>query len=171
MLDADIGADGLKTGYTEASGYAIVGSAVQDGRRLFLGMSGMESSRERAREAVGLLRWGFRAFEPRELVPEGTALGEIKVYGGEVGTVPVSARGPVVLFLPIAGRADLKAEIAYTGPLQAPVRKGDEVAVLRVSKDGQVSQETPLVATEDVGIGPLHRRAMDAALEALQFWN
>ncbi|HEU4987232.1 MAG TPA: D-alanyl-D-alanine carboxypeptidase family protein, partial [Rhizobiaceae bacterium] len=51
LLRMDIGADGMKTGYTEESGYAIVGSVNRNGRRLFAAMSGMESAEERAEEA------------------------------------------------------------------------------------------------------------------------
>ena len=171
LLDAGLGADGLKTGYTEESGYAIVGSAEDEGRRLFLAMSGMESSRDRAREATSLLRWGTRAFEPRELVAANTTLGEVKVFGGAKPTVPVAAPTPVVVFLPIAGASELTAEIAYTGPVPAPIAAGDPIAVLRVKRGDDITQETPLVAAEDVARGPLHRRALDAALEAAQFWN
>ena len=171
LLGADIGADGLKTGYTEESGYALVGSAVQDGRRLFLGMSGLESSRDRSREAVALMRWGFKAFEPRELVDAGTPLGAVQVYGGSAATVDVAAETPVVVFLPISGRDELTAEIAYQGPVRAPIARGDEIAVLRVRRGDQVTQETPLVATEDVAVGPIYMRAWDAAREAVMFWN
>ncbi|MEL6435169.1 MAG: D-alanyl-D-alanine carboxypeptidase family protein, partial [Pseudomonadota bacterium] len=62
LLSMEIGADGMKTGFTEESGYAIVGSAENDGRRLIVAMSGMADQRERAQEARKLLEWGRRAF-------------------------------------------------------------------------------------------------------------
>src|SRR5690606_4068211 len=82
LLAMDIGADGLKTGYRQESGYAIVGSVERDGRRLFVAMSGMESENERAEEARKLLDWGIRAFEKVELFGDGEVVGEAKVYGG-----------------------------------------------------------------------------------------
>ena len=171
LLASGLEADGLKTGYTEESGYAIVGSAVEDGRRLFVALSGMESARDRATQSVALLRWGMRAFEPRELVEAGRSLGEVKLFGGASATVPVEADGPVVVFLPVAGADDLRAEIVYTGPVPAPVAKGDAIARLRVTRDGELTQETPLFAAADVPRGALHQRALDAALEWVQFWN
>ncbi|MEK9848811.1 MAG: D-alanyl-D-alanine carboxypeptidase family protein, partial [Rhodospirillaceae bacterium] len=45
------GADGLKTGHTEASGYGLTASAQREGRRLLLVVNGLNSSRERASEA------------------------------------------------------------------------------------------------------------------------
>src|SRR5690606_16977908 len=76
LLTMDIGADGLKTGYTEESGYSIVGSVNRDGKRLFAALSGMSSERERAEEARKMLEWGMRAFRKTELFAEGEVVGE-----------------------------------------------------------------------------------------------
>ncbi len=61
----DIGADGLKTGNIDESGFGLVGSAVQNGQRLIVVVNGLKTVRDRASEARKLLEWGFRAFEPR----------------------------------------------------------------------------------------------------------
>ena len=71
LLGLDIGVDGMKTGYTEASGYAIVSSIQRDGRRLFLAMSGLESQNARREEARKILEWGIRAFERKPLFKDG----------------------------------------------------------------------------------------------------
>ena len=71
LLDMNIGADGLKTGFTEESGYGLVGSAVRDGQRLILVINGTKSEKERAEEARKLLDWGFRAFERVSLFAKG----------------------------------------------------------------------------------------------------
>ena len=77
-----IGADGLGTGYAEGSGFAIVASAERDGRRLFLGMNGLATDKERTDEARRVLDWGFGAFEMRELFKAGEVISEASVYGG-----------------------------------------------------------------------------------------
>jgi D-alanyl-D-alanine carboxypeptidase (penicillin-binding protein 5/6) len=46
------GADGFKTGYTEAAGYGIVGSAERGDRRLIIVLNGLDSSRSRAQESL-----------------------------------------------------------------------------------------------------------------------
>jgi D-alanyl-D-alanine carboxypeptidase len=52
LLGMNIGADGLKTGsIDEKSGYAIIGSAVQGGKRLILALYGARKASERAEEA------------------------------------------------------------------------------------------------------------------------
>jgi D-alanyl-D-alanine carboxypeptidase (penicillin-binding protein 5/6) len=59
LLAMNIGADGVKTGHLARSGYGLVGSAVQHGRRLILVLNGARTEEERAREARRLLEWGF----------------------------------------------------------------------------------------------------------------
>jgi D-alanyl-D-alanine carboxypeptidase (penicillin-binding protein 5/6) len=61
LLAVNIGADGVKTGHLAQSGFGLVGSAVQNGRRLILVLNGARTEEERAREARRLLEWGFAA--------------------------------------------------------------------------------------------------------------
>ncbi|MGE0847523.1 MAG: D-alanyl-D-alanine carboxypeptidase family protein [Flavobacteriaceae bacterium] len=165
LLSMNIGADGMKTGYTAESGYGLVGSAVQDGRRLIVVVNGLESARERATEAQKLLLWGFRAFEEITLFGDGETVGEVGVYGGEKSTVALTGEGPLKLLIPKGVKRGLKARIVYTGPLAAPVEKGDRVGVLRIYNDDDPISDAPLYARESVGVGPIHKRALDAALE------
>lgn len=60
LLSMNIGADGLKTGHLAASGYGLVGSAAQGGRRLILVLYGTRSEAERASEGRELMEFGFR---------------------------------------------------------------------------------------------------------------
>ncbi len=167
ILGKVAGADGLKTGYTEASGYGMVGSAEQNGRRIIMVLNGIASKRERSGEAVKLMRWSFRAFKPIDLFAEGEVVGKASLYGGEKSGVELKAQGPLRIFVPIGFQDRLKAHIVFTGPVMAPVEAGDKLAKLQVMIDGKVSQETPLFAAEDVGEGTLTQRAMDAAQELI----
>jgi D-alanyl-D-alanine carboxypeptidase (penicillin-binding protein 5/6) len=170
LLAMDIGADGLKTGFTDESGYAIVGSVARDGRRIFAAMSGMESERERAEEARKLLDWGMKAFEKSELFADGQVVGEAQVYGGEKSGVALKAKGPVAILVPITNRDKMIARIVYEGPVAAPVVEGTPIGALKVWIGDTLSQETPLYAAENVGVGALHQRAIDAITELLTGW-
>ena len=170
LLRENLGADGLKTGYTEASGYALVASAVRDGDRLFLAMSGLDSIRERAEEARSIMGWGTRAFERRRLFEADEIVGNARVYGGTSRQIPLVAAGAVDIFLPLTDRNDIRASIVYDGPIQAPIEIGQPIGVLRVRQGDRVTQETPLYAAEAVATGALHLRALDAAQEALFSW-
>ncbi|WP_457936954.1 D-alanyl-D-alanine carboxypeptidase family protein [Mesorhizobium sp. 10J20-29] len=170
LLAMDIGADGMKTGYTEASGYAIVGSINRGGNRLFLAMSGMSGEQERADEARKMLEWGLRAFERTKLFGEDEIIGEAQVFGGEKSGVALKAAGPISIFIPLTNTNRLVARIIYRGPLTAPVEEGTPVGVLRVWIGDAMSQETPLYAAETVKLGTLQQRALDAMGELLVGW-
>ena len=94
LLPMEIGADGLKTGFTNDAGYGLVGSAVQNGLRLIVVVNGLKTAKERAEEGKKLLEWGFKTFERRLLFAEGQTLGSAKVYGGADGSVPLVATAP-----------------------------------------------------------------------------
>ena len=170
LLSMDIGADGMKTGYTEASGYAIVGSAVRDGQRLITVLSGMTSKKQRAEEARKILDWGFRAFERLNLFDQREIVGSISVYGGEVSSVEVTGEDPIEIYLPVGNRDRLRARISYQYPLMPPIKKGDRVATLKIWIGDVLSQETPLYAVDDVEKGDITRRATDALKELLTSW-
>ena len=160
------GADGLKTGYTEASGYGLTGSVkLDDGRRIILVLNGMASKAERSAEAVKIARWASRAFQAINLFAEGEVIGEATLFGGERSGVPLVAKGPLTIFVPVGFRDRLRAEIVFDGPIPAPVEAGARLAKLQVLLNGEVTQETPLYASQDVDKGTVTQRAMDAAQE------
>ncbi|GJD96945.1 D-alanyl-D-alanine carboxypeptidase family protein [Methylobacterium iners] len=165
LLTLDIGADGLKTGYLEESGYALAGSAVQNGQRLVMVISGLKTARDRAAESRKIVEWGFRAFEPRQIFAAGETVAEASVYGGERGGVPLVARKPVRLLLPKGSGDRVTARVVYTGPLTAPVEQGREIARLRVMRGETQALDQPLYAAETVAAGTIPQRALDAALE------
>ncbi len=170
LLAMDIGADGLAVGSSEQSGFGIVGSASQRGKRVIAAMSGLPSDKERAEEARKLLEWGLRAFDKTELFAQGETVGEAEVFGGVRSTVPLKARGAVDIFLPITNRDKLTAKIVYTGPVAAPVEQGQAIGALRVWIGDTLSQETPLFAAESVAVGTLPQRALDAIKELAVGW-
>lgn len=170
LLAMDIGADGFKTGYTEESGYAIVGTSVRDGQRLIAVMSGMKTKSQRAEESRKILDWGFRAFEKRELVAANQIVAEVGVYGGDKANVGVVGDGKVEIYLPVGSGDFLKTRVAYNYPLMPPIKKGDKIATLKVWVDKTLTQETPLYAVEDVNKGGIVRQATDAFQELLTGW-
>ena len=170
LLEMEIGADGMKTGFTEESGYAIVGSVSRDGHRVFVAMSGMAGEQERGEEARKLIEWGLRAFEKTELFAGDEIIGEAQVFGGAKSGVALKAKRPISIFIPLTNTERLVARIVYKGPLVAPVAEGTPVGMLRVWIGDEMSQETPLYAAETVQLGTLQQRALDAVGELLVGW-
>lgn len=170
LFAMDIGADGMKTGFTEASGYAIVGSINRNGRRLVVAMSGLESERSRAEEARKMLQWGERAFEPYKIFDAGDVVGQVRLYAGAQLSVGVAPNSELTIMVPLINRDKLKARIVYNGPVSTPLEKGAQIATLKVFIGDQLAQEAPLYATEHVGKGPIHRQALDAITELFLGW-
>ena len=170
LLTMDIGADGLKTGNIDESGYGLVGSAVQNNQRLIVVVNGLKTAKDRANEARKLLEWGFRVFETQQLFDEGQVVGEAQVFGGDRRSLPLVPRKPVRVLVNRGESERLSARIVYTGPLKAPVRKGDEVARLKVYRGETQALDMPLHANEDVPVGTLSQRALDGLLEVSTGW-
>lgn len=164
------GADGLGTGFAEGSGFAIVASMERGGRRLFLGLSGAQTDKERTEEAARLLNWGFDAFEMRTLFKAGEVVGEASVYGGAQSKVPLLAEKPVEVYVPINNPDRLQARIVYRWPLDPPVAAGQEIATLNILSGERPIRSIPLKSAETVEVGTLRQRAWDALIELLFFW-
>jgi len=165
LLTMDFGADGLKTGFLEESGYSLVGSAVQGGQRLIVAMSGMKNARDRQIEAKKIIDWGFRSFEVKTILNAGVHVGAAKVFGGVSGSVGLVTRANVRLPVPRGAPERMSAKIVYKGPLIAPVKAGDEVATLQVFRNATRVMDAPLLTEGAVEAGSLKDRATDAATE------
>jgi D-alanyl-D-alanine carboxypeptidase (penicillin-binding protein 5/6) len=170
LLFLDIGADGLKTGNIDESGYGLIGSAVQNDQRLIVVVNGLKTAKDRAAESRKLLDWGFRAFESQQLFAEGQVVGEAQVFGGNRRSLPLVSKKPVRVLVPRGDGERVTARIIYTGPLKAPVQKGAEVARLQVNRGDMQALEMPLYANEDVQEGTLSQRALDGLLEFSTGW-
>src|SRR6218665_153533 len=100
LLGAVAGADGLKTGHTEAAGYGLMGSAIRDGHRVVMVINGLESMAERKEEGVRLLEWGFRNFDRKKLVKQGEAVDRAAVWLGKSPDVELVAAKDLDIVMP-----------------------------------------------------------------------
>lgn len=171
LLFMNIGADGLKTGYIKEAGYGIVGSAVQGNRRLIVAINGLPTQEDRKEEARRLLDWGFRSFGEFKIFEAGEIIGKARVWGGDRMYVPLMGNGETMVVLPrFPANQKLRAEIVYNGPLKPPVKKGDQVARLRVITTNDASSEVPLFAAEDVNPASTWKRGLDSLLFMATKW-
>lgn len=163
LLFLPIGADGLKTGHTADAGFGLVGSAVRDGKRLIVVVMGLENVNKRRDEAAKILEWGFNSFGRVRIFDEDEVVGQARVWGGTQMYVPLAGKGVVTIELPRypAGQR-ISAEIVYKAPLKPPVKKGSQVAILRVTSSSSTAAEIPLYATQDVEKAGLLRQGIDS---------
>lgn len=170
LLRLDIGADGMGTGYTEQSGYGIVGAAAHNGRRYIVALSGLASDRERAEEAKRIFEWAYQAFEEVDIFASGETIGEASVFGGVKSGVALKAHEKISILVPVANRDRLKAHIVYNGPLVAPLQADQQIGTLRIWIGDALAQETPVYTAEAVATGDLKKRSLDAAFELATGW-
>lgn len=163
--------DGLKTGFIKESGYGLVASALQDGRRLIVVVGGLATAADRKDEAQKLLEWGFKSFTEFKLFDAAETVGQARVWGGERMYVPLVGQGDVAVILPrFPANQKLRAEIIYSGPLKAPLKRGDQVAKLRVTSSSSAVNEVPLFASEDVAVAGIMRRGIDSLVHMAFKW-
>lgn len=156
------GADGMKTGHTEASGYGLVGTALQDGRRVLVVLNGMTSMAQRGSEGEKILNWAFRQFAEKTVAAKGTVVATAPVWMGQVESVALVPAEDAKVLLPITTGASLDAKVVFTGPVRAPVKAGDTLADLVISEPGLEDRHIPLVAAQDVPQGGFLRRIQTA---------
>lgn len=152
LKDKPLGVDGLKTGHTEAAGYGITLSAKEmaTGRRLVLVINGLDSEAARAEEGKKLLVWGFRNFSEVQVASPNKPVVQAKVWMGEQETVPLAPKTPLVLSIGHAAKDRLKMEAQYSGPINAPIRVGDELGKLVLTLPNGATKEVPLIAAASV---------------------
>ena len=160
LLYKNIGADGLKTGHTEESGYSLTASVVRGDRRIIMVLSDLPTMRARTEESLRLTEWAFRQFDDYRLFAAGETVEDAEVWLGTAPRVPLTVAKNLVLTLPRNARNDMKVTVAYDAPVPAPITRGKTLGKLIVTVPQIPPIETPLVAAADVRrMGPIGRVA------------
>src|SRR5579863_1147230 len=164
LLYKDLGADGLKTGHTEESGYSLLASLHRDNRRVVLLLSGLPTMKARAQEGERLAEWAFREFNDYQLFTAGEKVDDAEVWLGTEAKVPLTVDKDVVVTLPRKSRKDMKVTVAYDSPVSAPITKGQQIGKVTVTAPDVPPIEVPLRAAAGVDrMGAFGRMAMVAA--------
>ena len=144
------GADGLKTGHTDAGGYGLTASVKRGDRRIVMVLNGMPTQKERWDESQRMIEWAFREYDNYEIFKGGEIVGDADVWLGTKASVPLKAGAHYAATLPRRARQELKVTAIYDNPIAAPVVKDQLVGRLVITAPGVPSTEVPLVAAEDV---------------------
>jgi serine-type D-Ala-D-Ala carboxypeptidase (penicillin-binding protein 5/6) len=150
LLYKSLGADGIKTGYLAVEKYSLASSVYRNGRRLIAVGSGFNTKNERSRESSKLLTWGLTNFDLIEIAKTNTPIEQVNVWLGKKKTVGAYVKKDIYRTVPKARKKNLKVTVVYNGPIQAPVKKGDILGILKVAYKNEIVEEHELFATEDV---------------------
>lgn len=152
------GADGIKTGFTREAGYGYLGSAKRGDRRVIVVVAGAQSEAARAAAARAVLEWSFSAWRGVRVFPADQPVARARVQNGAATSVNLHLARPLTVAVPANGPATVRLQVAYRGPLPAPVAKGQEVGELLVSGTGVEPFRIPLVASDSVRVAGLFDR-------------
>jgi len=156
LLSSVQGADGLKTGFTKASGWGIAATSKRDNRRITVVINGTNSSRLRLNEASNLINWAFSQTSQKQLVGEGQIITEADVWLGNKPRVNLISSEKVISTLSFDQIQLIKSSIEYKRPIEAPIKQGETYGKLIINIEGKPNIEVDLVAQENVAtINPI----------------
>jgi serine-type D-Ala-D-Ala carboxypeptidase (penicillin-binding protein 5/6) len=168
LLWRDPSVDGIKTGHHSGAGYCLMASAKRGDQRLISVVMGSTSESQRATDSLALLNWGFRFHETHKLFDAGQAIATPKIWKGEANEVRLGVARPLLVSMPRGKYDQLKPVMDVPKTLVAPIVKGQAVGRVRVSLDGKVIAQAPLVAIDGVAEGGFFKRLWH---ELLMWWE
>ena len=167
LLGEMVGVDGVKTGFTNESGFGFVGSAARGKRRLVMVVAGYDRPRLRTSESREFLDWGFGAWEAHRLFGRDVTVGNARVQGGSARSVALTSPLATYVTVPRGSPVRYRLAVRYQGPVRAPVRAGDRIGELVIRVEGQSPSTIPLVAAQNVAAAGPIARLRNGMLEAV----
>ena len=150
LLEQVDGADGLKTGFTKASGWGIAATANRNQRRITVVINGTNSSRSRMNEATNLINWAFSQTSQKQLLDLNQFITKADVWLGSKSSVNLLSSKKVISTLSFDQLQRIKSSIEYSKPIEAPIIKGNKYGKLFIEIDGKPNIEVDLIAEENI---------------------
>ena len=150
LLYKNVGVDGVKTGYLAVEKYSLASSMKKKDRRVIAVVSGFESKNLRSSESLKLLNWGFRNTSTFEISKKDESTFELDTWLGKKNKVIATSKEDYYVTINKKNIRHLSVSLEYDGPISAPIKKGEQVAYIIVSKKEEIIKKLPLFASEDV---------------------
>ena len=150
LLYKNMGADGIKTGYLAVEKYSLASSIERKGRRLIAVGSGFETKSSRSRESSKLLTYGLTNFDLVEISKSKVPLDKVDVWLGKESTVDVYTENDIYKIIKKGQKRKLKIKVVYSGPIEAPIKKDQILAKLKIIYDQEQIGEYNLLSQKDV---------------------
>ena len=143
------GANGLKTGSTDAAGCCLAATAKRDDMQLIAVVLGAPTSNDRFKGARELLDFGFANYAIENPYPDGEIVGDIKVKKGINDTIGIIAKD-CSLLVEKSQKNNIEKIIEMPEEVNAPIKKGEKIGVLKFVLNGDVIAQKDLIASDDV---------------------
>ncbi len=165
LLWRDNSVDGLKTGHTESAGYCLVSSAKRSDMRLISVVLGAASEKSRAAVSQSLLNYGFRFYKTHKLYAAGEILNHSRVWKGEIDDIALGLLNDLHITIPRGSYKKLNALMDVDANIEAPIAKGEQLGVVRITLNDEKLSAVPLVALNRIEKGNLFQVAKDYILQ------
>jgi len=150
LLYKNLNADGIKTGYLSYEKYSLASSINRKGRRLIAVGSGFNSKNSRSKESTKLLTYGLTNFDLVNISKANETFDKLDVWLGKDDKIGVHTNEDIYKTIKKAKKKLLKISVKYEGPIEAPIKKNEKVAILRVVYDDELVGEYDLLASKEV---------------------
>ncbi len=160
LLYKNIGADGIKTGYLAVEKYSLASSIKKKGRRLVAVGSGFETKNQRSRESSKLLIYGLTHFDLVEISKSDQPIDAVDVWLGKENFVKVYTKENIYKTIKKGQKKSLKVKIEYEGPIEAPIKKDQKVAKLKIIFNDNNIGEYDLLAVKSINKVNIFSRLM-----------
>ena len=150
LLYKNLNADGIKTGYLSYEKYSLASSINRNGRRLIAVGSGFNSKNARSKESTKLLTYGLTNYDLVNISKAKEPFEKVEVWLGKQDKVDVYTNEDIYKTIKKAKKKLLKVSVKYEGPIEAPIKKDEKVAILKVVYDDELVGEYDLLASNEV---------------------
>ena len=152
------GADGLKTGHTNESGYGLIGSVVRKNRRISLVINGLNSMRQRGKESKRLIEFAFRETFLLRAFHNNNILGTANVWLGDKSKINLIAEKPFKIIVNRSSLRMIKTTLLWNDPVKAPIKIGQKIGTINIKIPGRDTLRLNLVSKDYVdGLGPIDK--------------
>ena len=150
LLYKNLNADGIKTGFLSYEKYSLASSINRNGRRLIAVGSGFKSKNSRSKESIKLLTYGLTNFDLVEIAKAKKPIHKIDIWLGKENSVDAYVKEDVYKTIKKAKKKLLKVVVKYDGPVEAPIKKDQKIATLRVVYDQELIGEYDLFSSKEI---------------------
>ena len=150
LLYKKVGVDGIKTGYLAVEKYSLASSMKKKDRRVIAVVSGFGTKNLRSSESLKLLNWGFQNTNTFEVSNKAETVFELDTWLGKKNKINAITKDEYFLTVNKKDIRYLNFTLKYSGPIKAPIQKGEKIANLVITKKNEIIKILPLYAAEDL---------------------
>ena len=172
LLWRDSKVDGLKTGYTEAAGYCLASTSIDNGMRIIVVVTGADSNKTRMEESMALLKYAHSNYQLNEVLTVEKKVGDVKVYGGVSETVQVTPLKSFTALTPKGSAEKISYNVSVPKRVAAPLKQSQTIGIANVFYEGQTIADVPIVFSDDVEEAGFVKRGIDMVKMKIDgFWE